>query len=95
MKNTPSTVNLTHKAEENFTVIKKSIKGIHEVLKLVLNENHFFYKIAMDNLLGLYDNFLQLMMNEYGANHFIRELRNSKIDIDISLDEFPLDKKSS
>ena len=80
---------------ENYVNIKESIKGIHEVLKLILNERDALYKVGMDNLLGLYDNFLQIMMNEYGANALIKKIMHSRIDIDISLDEYTLDKQNT
>ncbi len=93
MSNIDSTLQLSNKALENFDFMKKSILGIHEVLKLVLNEKDILYKIGMDNLLGMYDNFLQLMMNEYGAIAFMRKLRTSKIDLEIPLDDTPLKKE--
>ena len=90
MSNINSTLQLSNKALENFEVMKKSIIGIHEVLKLVLNEKDILYKVGMDNLLAMYDNFLQLMMNEYGAIAFMKKLRDSKIDIEIPLDDTSL-----
>ena len=50
MSNINSTLQLSNKALENFEVMKKSIIGIHEVLKLVLNEKDILYKVGMDNV---------------------------------------------
>jgi hypothetical protein len=93
MSNTNSTLKLSSKAIKNFKAMKESIRGVHEVFKLALDESDIFYNIGMDNLLGLYDNFLQLMMNEFGAINFMRKLKHSKIDLDLSLDHYSLNKK--
>ena len=63
MSNMNTSLKLSNKALKNYENIKESIKGIHEILKLLLNEKDTLYRVGMDNLLGLYDNFLQLMMN--------------------------------
>ena len=92
MSKSESTLKLTNKAEENFNLMKDSIKGVHDVLKLVLDEKDVLYKVCMENLFGLYDNFLQLMMNDYGAHDFIRRLGDYEIDIRIDLDDAILDR---
>ena len=95
MSNTNTTLKLSNKAVKNYEIMKESIKGIHEVLKLVLNEKDTLYKVGMDNLLGLYDNFLQLMMNEYGTIALIKKIRHSRINIDIPLDDHTLNKRNT
>ena len=80
------TADLAQKADLNFENLKKSIQGLYEILKITLDKNDLYYKLGLDNILGVYQNFLELMLNDYGARQFMRRLRNSEVDIDIPLD---------
>ena len=40
----------------------------------------------MDNIEALYQNLLELVVNESGAVEFIKKVKRSEIDLDISLD---------
>jgi len=88
------TADLSDKADENFENLKKSIQGLYEILKIVLDKEDLYFKMGLDNIIGVYQNFLELMLNDYGARQFMRKLRNSEIDIDIPLD-FMLEKKGN
>ena len=88
------TADLSEKADLNFDNLKKSIQGLYEILKITLDADDLYYKMGVDNIIGVYQNFLELMLNDYGARQFMRRLRNSEVDIDIPLD-FMLEKKGN
>ena len=79
---------LEKKADENFAKIKESVKGIYEIFKITLNDNDSLFKMGLDNVIGIYQNFLELMLNDYGAKQFMKKLRSSEVEIDIPLDFF-------
>ena len=86
------TADLKSQADQNFDNLKKSIQGLYEILKITLNADDIYYKMGVDNIIGVYQNFLELMFNDYGARQFMRRLRNSEVDIDIPLD-FMMEKR--
>lgn len=77
---------LENKADDNFSRIKSCVKGIYEILKITLNDDDALFKMGLDNVIGIYQNFLELMLNDYGARQFMRKLRTAEIEIDIPLD---------
>ncbi len=77
--------NSEDKASENFEKIKKSIKGLYEIMKINLAQDDIYYQMGIDNILGLYHNFLDIMLNEKGANDLMRKLKDSKLEVDIVL----------
>ena len=77
---------LESKADDNFSRIKKCVKGIYEIFKITLNDDDALFKMGLDNVIGIYQNFLELMLNDYGARQFMRKLRSAEIEIDIPLD---------
>lgn len=79
---------LTEQAFENFENIKKSLKGLFEIFQLTLDsEDELYYNMGVDNISGLYENFLELMFNDYGARQVMKALRNSEIDLAIPLND--------
>ncbi|MHA1148907.1 MAG: hypothetical protein ACTSR8_11775 [Promethearchaeota archaeon] len=81
------TAELEDKAEQNFENIKEAIKGLYNILNITLTEkdDEYYYNAGLDNLKGLYQNLLELMLNDFGARRFMKRLRNSEIEIDIPL----------
>ncbi|MFX1338729.1 MAG: hypothetical protein ACFFDK_08980 [Promethearchaeota archaeon] len=80
---------LTEQAFKNFENIKESLKGLFEILNLAVDgeENEVYYNLGVDNISGLYENFLELMFNDYGARQVMKALRNSEIDLAIPLND--------
>ena len=81
---------LTEQAFKNFENIKESLKGLFEILSLTANEseeNELYYNLGIDNISGLYENFLELMFNDFGARKVMKALRNSEIDLAIPLND--------
>lgn len=77
---------LENKADDNFLRLKSCIKGIYEILKISLNDDDALFKMGLDNVIGIYQNFLELMLNDYGARQFMKKLRSAEVEIDIPLD---------
>ncbi|MFX1237011.1 MAG: hypothetical protein ACFFAS_16795 [Promethearchaeota archaeon] len=77
---------LEEKADLNFENIKESVKGIYEIFKINFDDNDIYFKAGLDNIIGIYQNFLELMLNDYGARQFMKKLRSAEIEIDIPLD---------
>jgi len=88
-------MNYSEKAEEkalvNFKNIKESIKGLYDVLNLGVSEDLYF-NAGKENIEGLYQNILELMMNDSGLRKVAKKIQNSEMEIDISLDEYLVEK---
>jgi len=76
----------TKQAITNFENIKDCLKGIYEVLKINLSHENIYFQIGQDNMEALYQNLLELMINELGTIEFMKKLKNAEIDLDLPLD---------
>ncbi len=77
---------LTKKSITNFENIKECIQGLYEVLKINLSHENIYFQVGQDNLEALYQNLLELMINELGTIEFMKRLKNAEIDLDLPLD---------
>lgn len=75
------------KALENFENIKKSIKGLFDILNLGVSDD-LYYNAGKENLEGLYANFLDLMLNDAGLRKVTKKIQNSEVEVNISLDDY-------
>ncbi len=80
-----TTMDTTDQAVKNFENIKKSLKGLYEIMSINISQNDIYFKLASDNLIGLYHNFLDLMLNENGAKHIKKKLRSCELEADIPM----------
>ena len=84
-------MNFSDKAEEkammNFENIKKSIKGLYDLLNLGVSEEPFL-NAGMENIEGLYQNLLELLVNDYGLRKVVKKIQTSEIEVDIKLDDY-------
>ncbi len=76
----------TKKAMTNFENIKDCIQGLYEILKINISQDNIYFQMGQDNMEALYQNFLELMINEPGTIEFMRKLKNAEIDLDLPLD---------
>lgn len=85
---------LEGQASKNFENIRKSVTGLLEILNITLsnNENEFYFDLALENIDGLYQNFLELILNEQGLPKFLRKLRHSDIEVGIPYGEILKEK---
>ncbi|MBY9010367.1 MAG: hypothetical protein KGD74_10930 [Candidatus Lokiarchaeota archaeon] len=86
MKNTDVIYKSTKKAIINFEKIKECIRGLYEVLRITLPSEDVYFKIGQDNIEHLYENLLELMVNETGTIEFMKKLKSAEIDLDLPLD---------
>lgn len=86
------TLEMKRKAEENLENIKKSIQGLYEILNINFSGEDIYFKLGQDNLLALYENLLELILNEYGLRKLVKKIKDSKIDLDIYLDSLFIEK---
>lgn len=86
MGNTDIIYESTKKALINFENIKDCIRGLYEVLKIILPSEDIYYKIGQDNIEHLYENILELMVNEIGTVEFMKKLKSAEVDLDLPLD---------
>jgi hypothetical protein len=86
MDNMDDVFELTKKSITNFENIKECIQGLYEVLKINLSHENIYFQVGQDNLEALYQNLLELMINELGTIEFMKRLKNAEIDLDLPLD---------
>ena len=76
----------TKKAIINFENIKECIQGFWEILKINLSHENIYFQMGQDNIEALYQNLLELMINDLGTIEFMKRLKNAEIDLDLPLD---------
>ncbi len=86
MNNMDDVFELTKQSLTNFENIKECIQGIYEVLKINLSNENIYFQIGQDNMEALYQNLLELMVNNVGTIEFMKKLKNAEIDLDLPLD---------
>ncbi len=91
MINTEFTISATEKAEKNLEKIKESVKGLYEILNIISNEKDIYFQAGEENIKGLYQNFVELLTNDYGLRQLTKKLTKSKLEINIVLDELVVD----
>lgn len=84
----------TQKAIKNFENIKKSIKGLYEIINFNLTDDDIYFKTATDNLTGLYQNFLELLLNNDGLKQVVKKIKNAELELDIPLNELLIERKN-
>ena len=94
MIGTEYTIRATEQAENNFEKIKESIKGLYEVLSINLEdtENNIYFEAGKDNLMGLYQNLVELFTNDYGLRQLVKKISKSEVKLDIILNERLVDE---
>ena len=75
----------TKKALINFEKIKYCIQGLSEILKIVLVNDNIYFQMAQDNIEALYQNLIELMVNEVGTKEFMKKIKSAEVDLDMLL----------
>jgi len=60
--------------------MRKSIKGIEEILKINFLEKDIYYKMGMDNLNALHENIIDLLKHTYSPREVRMRLREIEHD---------------
>ncbi|MCK4383254.1 MAG: hypothetical protein KAW66_08175 [Candidatus Lokiarchaeota archaeon] len=76
----------TKKALDNFENIKECIQGLYEILKITLPSENVYFNMGQDNIEALYENLLELMVNDLGTIELMKKLKSAEIDLDLPLD---------
>jgi hypothetical protein len=76
----------TKKALDNFENIKECIQGLYEILKITLPSENLYFNMGQDNIEALYENLLELMVNDLGTIELMKKLKSAEIDLDLPLD---------
>lgn len=76
----------TKKALDNFENIKECIQGLYEILKITLPSENMYFNMGQDNIEALYENLLELMVNDLGTIELMKKLKSAEIDLDLPLD---------
>lgn len=76
----------TKKALNNFENIKECIQGLYEILRIALTSDNMYFNMGQDNIEALYENLLELMVNEVGTVEFMKKLKSAEVDLDLPLD---------
>ena len=85
MSNTESLAELTKKAFDNFENIKECIQGLYDILKITLTSENMYFNLGQDNIEALYENLLEMMINERGTIGFMKKLKTAEVDLDLPL----------
>ncbi len=89
IKSDATTIDTTEKAVKKFENIKESIKGIYDILKITLpSDNDIYFQMARDNIFTLYQNLLDLILNDNDVKQVAKKLKNSEIKAEIPLGDF-------
>jgi len=75
----------TKKALNNFENIKECIQGLYEILKITLPSENMYFNMGQDNIEALYENLLELMINDLGTIEFMKKLKSAEVDLDLAL----------
>ncbi len=75
----------TKKALNNFENIKECIQGLYEILKITLPSENIYFNMGQDNMEALYENLLELMVNDLGTIEFMKKLKSAEVDLDLAL----------
>jgi len=86
MKNPDIIYELTKKSFHNFEKIKECIQGLYEILKINLPPEDIYLELGQDNIEHLYENLLELMVNDIGTVEFMKKLKSAEVDLDLPLD---------
>ena len=72
------------KIDETFELyyekMRKSIKGIEEILKINFLEKDIYYKMGMDNLNALHENIIDLLKHTHSPREVRMRLREIEYD---------------
>ncbi|MFX1359792.1 MAG: hypothetical protein ACFFBT_07400 [Promethearchaeota archaeon] len=78
----------TKKALVNFENIKECIQALYEIFKIALPDNNIYHQMGQDNIEALYQNFIELLVNELGTKEFMKKVKSAEIDLEMPLEKF-------
>ena len=76
------------KAVESLKNMRRCMKGLYDIINISLPDDDVYSKLALDNLIILHHNLLDLIKDEKGIKLINKKIRNSEIKIDSSINFF-------
>ena len=86
----PNTIgDSSEKAVESYENIKKALKGLMELARISSpSDDDIYFNLAQDNIIVLYQNVIDLIMNDNGIKQLQKKLRESEISKDTYINKF-------
>ena len=82
-------VDSSEKAVTSFNNIKKALKGLMEIVRISTpSENDLYFKLALDNIIVLYGNIIDIIMNDTGMKQLKKKLQESEVCNDTYINNF-------
>jgi len=75
---------------ENYRNIRECLTGLYEIININFNEKDIYHQAAMDNLLNLNNNILELLRNSHTPREIRIKLREIEFDEKQAEEVFPL-----
>ena len=89
-----SIISSTEKAVVSFDKIKESLKGLLDILRIVSpSDKDIYFQLGKDNIIVLYHNLIDLILNEDGVKQLKRKFKDSEVKLDIPSTDFLRSKK--
>jgi hypothetical protein len=66
--------------DQDYLKIRESIKGLTEILKIILSEDDIYYIMSIDNLNALHEHLLTIMKHAYTPRAVRMKLREVEYD---------------
>ena len=89
-----SIISSTEKAVVSFDKIKESLKGLLDILRIISpSDNDIYYQLGKDNIICLYHNLIDLILNENGVKQLKHKFKDSEVKLDIPSTDFLRSKK--
>ncbi|MFX0189010.1 MAG: hypothetical protein ACFE8A_14890 [Candidatus Hodarchaeota archaeon] len=77
------------KAVKSYDNIKKALKGLLDIVRISNpSENDIYFKLAQDNIIVLYQNVIDLIMNDNGIKQLKNKLRESEKSKNTQINKF-------
>ena len=82
MKEYEFTKDPMERAHNSYKQIRESIMGLYEILRIITSSpDDIYYKIGLDNILVLYQNVLELLLNKVGTAQIINQIDTTQPDL--------------
>jgi hypothetical protein len=77
-------------AMEKYRNIRECLTGLYDIMNINFNEKNIFHQVAMDNLINLNNNILEMLRESYTPREIRMRLREIEFDEKQAEEVFPL-----
>jgi len=75
------------KALKCFENVRETLKGVIEILRISLSPEDLYFKLAQDNIVVLYNNLIELLLNENGIKEIKKRINSCELNFDLSFND--------